>query len=403
MFPIFKFKSNQNETPSEPISKKRKTVTDDEKKEQKKKYETESRKRTFQPHWLKEFSWLRYDNAKNIMTCHVCCEYETIGVYVNGSNFFRKDSLFSHEKSVSHLNNVEKLETKNKPASKSVAAITLRKLTQYTVNQLSIKFRNVHYLCKKARPFSDYSDLCSLSESQGQDVGSTYRTNKAGTKFAECIAEDARNTIRTEIDQTKFISVIFDGTTDCSYQEAEIIFIHTCRNGVIKVYFSLVKNVPSGNAETVCAIMEEGLSSLCKNYKSKLVGTGTDGASSMMGKKTGAVQRLRESVNRPFVLGVHCSGHKLELAYKDTLKKNIPLYNKVELFLTNLYYFYRNSNTTRSGLKLAYQTLGKSVALPTRVGGTRWVGHMKLAMETFLKGYEAFVLHLGQVIDLVIP
>ena len=39
----------------------------------------------------------------------------------------------------------------------------------------------------------------------------------------------------------------------------------------------------------------------------------------------------------------------------------------------------------------------KSVVLPTRVGGTRWVGHMKLAMETFLKGYEAFVLHLGQV------
>lgn len=101
--------------------------------------------------------------------------------------------------------------------------------------------------------------------------------------------------------------------------------------------------------------MQQGLSNLSKNFESKLVGLGSDGAISVMGKKSGAVQQLRESINRPFLLGVHCSGHKLELAYKDTLKKNIPLYNKVELFLTNLFYFYRNSNTTRSGLKLSYQ------------------------------------------------
>ena len=224
------------------------------KQSKRKKYEAESRKRSFQQNWLNEFAWLRYDKNKNLMTCLICSQYETIGVYASGSNFFRKDSLYSHEKSVSHLNNVDKFEARKEP-SKSVAAVTLRKLTNFTVNQLSIKFRNVHYLCKKARPYTDYTDLCSLSESQGQDVGTTYRTNKAATIFAEYIAENERMNIRRELDQAKFLSVISDGTTDCSYQEAEITFIRTCRNDVIRVYFSLVKNVPSGNAETVCAVM----------------------------------------------------------------------------------------------------------------------------------------------------
>ena len=63
---------------------------------------------------------------------------------MNGSHFFRKDSLYSHEKSVAHLNNVAKFAAKKEP-SKSIAAVT-RKLNEYTVKQLSIKFRSVHYL-----------------------------------------------------------------------------------------------------------------------------------------------------------------------------------------------------------------------------------------------------------------
>jgi hypothetical protein len=155
--------------------------------------------------------------------------------------------------------------------------------------------------------------------------------------------------------------------------------------------------VSRGDAETICGVMQDGLKNLSVNYKDKLVGTGTDGASTMLGAKTGAVQRLREAVNRPFIVGVHCNGHKLELSFKDSIKTQIPLYNKVELFLTNLYYFYRNSNVSRSGLKESSKAFGKKMVYPTRVSGTRWVGHLKIAIENFLKGYDMFVTHLGQV------
>jgi hypothetical protein len=39
--------------------------------------------------------------------------------------------------------------------------------------------------------------------------------------------------------------------TDSSYQEAEIVFIRHCHNGEINVNFSLVKNIPKADADSI--------------------------------------------------------------------------------------------------------------------------------------------------------
>ena len=121
----------------------------------------------------------------------------------------------------------------------------------------------------------------------------------------------------------------------------------------------------------------------------------------MLGAKSGVVQRLREETDRPWLVGVHCSAHKLELAYKDTVKSKVQLYMKTESLLLNIYYFYRNSNVNRSDLKQSFNTLNLKVILPTRVGGTRWVGHLKKAVSIFLRGYTAIRQHLQQVVILM--
>ena len=380
-----------------PNSKKPKPnlKTDEEKKATREKYEQSGRNRSFHPGWLDEFKWLEYDDAVG-MKCTICKERETVGSYITGCKNYKKTSLQYHELSDSHIENVKRHNALINPESTQAAA-TLRQLTKKTVVQLSLKFRNVHYLCKKGRPYVDYILLCHLDEVKGLDIGDQYRTNLSATEFASYIAQAERDKIRCEISKSKFVSAISDGTTDCSIQEAEIVYVRTCRNGKIEVFFSLVKNVAKGDAASICQVMVAGLENLCTDYKTKLVGTGTDGASTMLGAKSGAVQRLRELTERPFIIGVHCSGHKLELAFKDTLKSKINLYAKLELFLLNLYYFYRNSNLTRSGLKDSFKALNMKHLLPTRVGGTRWVGHIELAIQTFLRGYRAIVQHQEQV------
>ena len=239
--------------------------------------------------------------------------------------------------------------------------------------------------------------MCDLDEAKGLDIGTTYRNDKAAKLFTYFIAETERNRIRDSLSKSKFLYVISDGTTDASFQETEIVYVRSSNEGQINVYFSEVTNVQKADASALCDMMLKGAKNLCPEFESKLVATDTDGASSMMGCKTGAVQRMREKLQKPHLIGIHCNGHKLELAFKDTLKQKIQLYSVLELFLLNIHYFYRNSNTNRSSLKLAYNALNIKINMPTRVGGTRWIAHQKLAIEVFLKGYDAFILHLGQV------
>lgn len=53
--------------------------------------------------------------------------------------------------------------------------------------------------------------------------------------------------------------MISDGTTDCSYQEAKIVIVRSCNKGKVNVHFSLVKNVPKGDSQTICRGLVDGL------------------------------------------------------------------------------------------------------------------------------------------------
>ena len=58
---------------------------------------------------------------------------------------------------------------------------------------------------------------------------------------------------------------------------------------------------------------------------------GSDGASVMLGKKSGVLVLLKEQ--QPSLIGIHCSAHRLELCYKDAMKK-VPMAEKVLTLLT---------------------------------------------------------------------
>ena len=94
--------------------------------------------------------------------------------------------------------------------------------------------------------------------------------------------------------------------------------------------------------------------------------------------------------------GIHCMGHVLELGLKDAVKE-VPLHRRLDELLLGLYYFYHNSPLNRANLKRSTEAIEKKSLMPTRVGGTRWLGHTLQALTQVLKGYSALVQHLGQV------
>ena len=64
--------------------------------------------------------------------------------------------------------------------------------------------------------------------------------------------------------------------------------------------------------------------------------------------------------------------------------------------LIGLFCMYRTAHN-RTNLKNAYRCLGLKVCIPTRVGGSRWVGHTLKALDNCLYAYPAIRLHLEQL------
>ena len=71
----------------------------------------------------------------------------------------------------------------------------------------------------------------------------------------------------------------------------------------------------------------------------------------MLGHNAGVFALLKQK--QPLLIAVHCCGHHLELAYKDTVKKMPSAGNVLALF-GGLCYVYWNSPLNRTNLKNAF-------------------------------------------------
>lgn len=128
--------------------------------------------------------------------------------------------------------------------------------------------------------------------------------------------------------QNAILLVIVDGSTDSSIVENELVYVQTCKNGDTKTNFIRCCQVQCGTAhgivQAICRAIETV--TVWTDFVAKLVALGSDGAAVMLGKKSGVIALLQ--TEQPSMIEVHCSGHRLELAYKDAITK-IPNAEKV--------------------------------------------------------------------------
>ena len=92
---------------------------------------------------------------------------------------------------------------------------------------------------------------------------------------------------------------------------------------------------------------------------------GSDGASNMVGAKGGLATLLKREVNDEMV-NVHCMAHRLELAFRDVLKKH-KMYEKLMTLLIGLYYFYIKQYKNKQGLINTMEALEVKGSLPPKM------------------------------------
>ncbi|XP_060604894.1 uncharacterized protein LOC132757589 [Ruditapes philippinarum] len=134
-------------------------------------------------------------------------------------------------------------------------------------------------------------------------------------------------------------------------------------------------------------------SQLLKYTLDKMIGLGSDGASNMVGSKGGLATLLKQDIGEHFV-NVHCFSHRLELAFRDAVKKN-KLYEKLMTLLIGVYYFYTKQYKNKKGLMSAFEVIKVKPHMPPKVTGTRWLPHMKQGIAVLLRNFNAYNTHMS--------
>ena len=129
-------------------------------------------------------------------------------------------------------------------------------------------------------------------------------------------------------------------STDRKESEKEIIMVKVLDNFYPRVKYLKLVEPENTKAESILAAIDTAMQTFdLPDYKQKLIGFCSEGASVMMGARRGVIKLLKERGQVEYVLAVWCFAHRLELAVKDAFK-NTYMSTVVDT-LTMIYYFYK--------------------------------------------------------------
>lgn len=185
--------------------------------------------------------------------------------------------------------------------------------------------------------------------------------------LADCIQDD----VLQEVQDSPVAGLPCDESTDAANLKQLMIFVRLLVKGSPHTRFLKVVELQNGKADTI----KEKLVDVCQESGlplSKITGFGSDGASVMVGCRTGVANRLT-SLN-PEMISVHCGAHRLALAASQAAS-SVPYMKKFNGYLNTLFYFFKNSLLREAGLHAIQDIMEEPVLKLKRAVDTRWLSH----------------------------
>ena len=290
-------------------------------------------------------------------------------------------------------------------------ARALHRIDSATLTTMKRKFDIAYFIAKEGLPFTKMAPLCQLEERHGVNLGTGYKNNQACTQFVEFIAKVEQQNLVEILSKARFFSLQADDSTDCATIEDEMyLCLFFDSNGVdgrvhVRDVFFAVRQPEATDAQGLYACLEGALQYMgIDNWKNKLVGFGSDGASVNMA--AGGLRGYLEA-DIPWVVVFWCLAHRLELSLKDALKSTF--FSQVDEMLMRLYYLYEKSpkkcrdlDEIAAELKLCLEESelprmrGNK---PLRACGTRFVSHKVSALGRFIDKFGIYLSHLTMLAE----
>ena len=271
--------------------------------------------------------------------------------------------------------------------------------------QLQKLFRTAYYVAKNNLSFLKYESICELQQLNGVHLGKNYATNKACTRFVNSIATDIKDSLRENVDKSRFISILSDGSADKGIIEEEGVFVRYVKNGepltnLISIEEPYTVDAPGIFDSIVTAIKSLKLSSdrdttdeefLSAIYK-KCISINFDGASVMSGYKSGVQKRFKDKI--PGLVYTHCVAHRTELAILDSIKSDDEYLEKFDDNLNKIFKFYYVSPVRRKELKKIGDMFGSEFRQLGLLKKIRWIASRARALNIIETNYEVLIFDL---------
>lgn len=367
----------------------------------------------FQHTWLsKENWWLCYVESEG-MFCLVCRKHavkhpqnqkEVFGA--TPSVRMKGDAIKSHSKSILHAAALESEILQR--ASYFHKEITKQSDTQNEV--LEQAFSSAYFLISSFVASRQFIPLLNHIEKVYHVDSLKYfnhRSRGAQHEIFLTLGQTMKTKVLSKMRAAAAFGILTDEVSDVSVSENLVTFIqYFCQEtGCVETHFLACQNIleswESANSEAISALILEELEEHDGLNLSSFTGLTSDGASVMVGKRTGVAARLKK-VN-PVLLNVHCVCHRLALACTDS-NQSLKYINNVETLLRQLWQYFENS-PKRMAAYLKIQAELKSVRLEgkavkrvtkrlKKACRTRWLS-FEAAVRAVYEDYEAILQTLA--------
>lgn len=104
----------------------------------------------------------------------------------------------------------------------------LQEIPEDTKIKLRKKFNIAYFVATQKLAYTKYPAICELEKHHGVNIGSTYLNSNACKTFCKFIAESKRLDLCKVIANSKFFSILMDGSTDVSNIDEEMFLVLWC-------------------------------------------------------------------------------------------------------------------------------------------------------------------------------
>ena len=215
-----------------------------------------------------------------------------------GADSVRTSNIHNYARSEQHTHAMNLLEKERaSDAGQSLLAnapiaLALNTMSHEEKIRLKHKFDIAYFLAIEKLSFHKFPRVCELEARHGVSIGSSYTTETTARSFTHFIAEAKRNQLVSTLQNTKFFSLLLDGSTDAANVDNELllaVLVWFDKNDLeervcTKTSYLKISKLPDASATSLFIVLQEalkilGITKINREECAKLIGIATDGAS----------------------------------------------------------------------------------------------------------------------------